>query len=501
MAATSRARKLPTKKRALSTKKSMAGSRAAHTTAFSIEHAESVSEGMNAHSMPSTTLQLCAKASSSRARKLPTKRTREGAGPKSPAACATKVTESSLGGSNNDSLIPSKQSTIIFIAGVGTAISVVSQRPAKTARKIKGLVFSDPHDNTEHVAKKRKKVKTAKSDDIALGGVESLPCSNAEQSKRNSNETNLEDLQIKEAVNDVAGVIADEIRHCHFLFGLANRPKIIIYGEMEGGFNKNTCVAPNGGSGSASQGSSYPNPCDINSIVEVVMRFAVEVYCPFLLSARQSVKNSSPPNVDRVRMSTLLAIREMLIMNGATLFTCSTLKSLSERLYLSHVFANAIVRNTAKRLHAHAAEGTFFADFIQATHNYDSKTEDFQFALTRADARSIYVHQGGKQVAPEETIVAKMGFNYARERHPLLRNDRLHVKKSGDASIVNDRPLTCAAPTACAAFHIESATRTTAEQGADDKETLESFKRFIKKKLIRGKSKKRSDDVITQHGT
>ena len=166
-----------------------------------------------------------------------------------------------------------------------------------------------------------------------------------------------------------------------------------------------------------------PNPCDVNSIEEAVRRFAVEVYCPFLLSARQSVTISSPPNVDRIRLSTLLAIREMLIMNGATLFTSPTLKSLSERLYLSHVFANAIVRNTAKRLHANAGEGsTFFADFIQATHNYDARAEDFkathnydamaedfQFALTRADARSVHVHQGGKQVGPEESIVVKIG--------------------------------------------------------------------------------------------
>ena len=247
-----------------------------------------------------------------------------------------------------------------------------------------------------------------------------------------------------------------------------------------------------------------PNPCDVNSIEEAVRRFAVEVYCPFLLSARQSVKISSLLNVDRIRLSTLLAIREMLIMNGATMFTSPTLKSLSERLYLSHVFANAIVRNTAKRLHSNAGEGsTFLADFIQATHNYDARAEDFQFALTRADARSVYVHQGGKQVGPEESIVAKIGYNYARERHPLLRyGGRLHVKESGDVAMgVSGRPLACAAPTACAAFYIESTIGRTAEQGGDDdKETLESFKRLLKNNSKTGSLKTSSDDVITtQH--
>jgi hypothetical protein len=131
-----------------------------------------------------------------------------------------------------------------------------------------------------------------------------------------------------------------------------------------------------------------PDLCGINTVIEAVRRFAMEVYCPFLLSARQSMGNDSP-NVDRICLSTLLAVQEMFIMNADKLFTFSFLKqspiSLSETLYTSHVFANAIVWNTAKRLHSNVEQGQFFADFIKASHNYDTKSEDFQFLLTRSD--------------------------------------------------------------------------------------------------------------------
>jgi len=215
-----------------------------------------------------------------------------------------------------------------------------------------------------------------------------------------------------------------------------------------------------------------------------VRRFVIEVYCPFLLSARQSMGNKSP-NVDRIRLSTLLAVREMLIMNADKLFTFATmkqsLKTSSERLYLAHVFSNAIVRNTAKRLHSNAEQGQFFADFVQAARNYDTKSEDFQFSLARLDPRSICVYQGGKQVGAEESILAKIGFNYARQRHPLLHKDTC----SRETSIENGMPLTCPVPTACAAFHIEAAKRVPDVRDDDDLKKMESFRRLLRDKRKR----------------
>ncbi len=132
-------------------------------------------------------------------------------------------------------------------------------------------------------------------------------------------------------------------------------------------------------------------------------------------------------------------------------------------------------------MHSSAEQGQFFADFEQAAHNYDTKSEDFQFSLARLDARSICVYQGGKQVGAEESILAKIGFNHARRQHPLLHKDSC----SRETSIDNGMPLTCPVPTACAAFHMEAATRVPDEREDDDLKKMESFRRMLRDKRKR----------------
>ena len=476
-----------------------------------------------------------AKASLSRARKLLTKKSGGRAGPKSLASGTTVHTESFQGGVS----VPlpstlSKQSSISAAeVGEGTSSTLESHHgPAKTDSKSGGLVSLSSQENNEPITKKRKTAKKANSGNVSKtkpihvqgGGnkYSSAPCAGGipKRAKLLSNKTDTGDLQIKLAVDDVIDGVADEIQHCAFMFELTNRPHMIISKNAEGSTeeasdapNSAHCslkVSANGAllsamKHSASACSSHvPQECGvgthstlpgpqkgsdpdlhgIHTVIEAVRRFAMEVYCPFLLSARQSMGNK-PPNVDRIRLSTLLAVREMLIMNADKLFTFAalkqSLKSLSEKLYLAHVFSNAIVRNTAKRLHPNAEQSQFFADFVQATHNYDTKSEDFQFSLPRLDARSICVYQGGKQVGAEESILAKVGFNYARQRHPLLHKERY----SREISIENGMPFTCPVPTACAAFHIEAATRVTDEREDDDTKKLEFFRRLLRDKRKR----------------
>ena len=54
---------------------------------------------------------------------------------------------------------------------------------------------------------------------------------------------------------------------------------------------------------------------DADAVAVAVRRFVLEVYFPFLRSAQKSMGNESP-NFDRVRISVLLAVREMLVMNA-----------------------------------------------------------------------------------------------------------------------------------------------------------------------------------------
>ena len=221
---------------------------------------------------------------------------------------------------------------------------------------------------------------------------------------------------------------------------------------------------------------------DVQNVVTAIRRFVLEVYYPFLLSAKQNTRNSSP-SAERIRISTLLAIREMLIMNAETLFTFSYLnqsptKSVErDGTYLSHVFANAIVRNTAKQLHVRYPGCCFLKEFVQAARKYDARSEEFQTSLARADVRAIYAHSDGTRVGQQESVLAKVSFNYARARHPLLSNN-----KSGDqlGQVNSAASRTHPAPTAFTAFQIES--DTACDETDDDARTLESLKNVLRRK-------------------
>ena len=221
---------------------------------------------------------------------------------------------------------------------------------------------------------------------------------------------------------------------------------------------------------------------DAQTVVTAINRFVLEVYYPFLLSAKQNSRNESP-STERIRISTLLAIREVLIMNAEKLFTFSHLnQSLIDSIerdgtYLSHAFANAIVRNTAKRLNARHPESHFLNDFVQATRNYDVKSEDFQTSLARADVRSMYVHPGGGKTGQQKSVLAKVSFNYARKKHPLSCNSK-HRNHAGKVGIVTS--TTQPAPTACAVFQIEPPDAA-CDETEDVTKTLESLKSLLRR--------------------
>ena len=129
-------------------------------------------------------------------------------------------------------------------------------------------------------------------------------------------------------------------------------------------------------------------------------------------------------------------------------------------MFLSQVFANAIVRSVAKRLFSMTGQSkgkSLFDKLLKSIQNYDSKSEDFRFLLVPADARTVCTDKGGRVVDLEESVIANVGFNYALERHPLLYN-RDTIKEGSDEGVIqNDRltaPLWSPVPTACAAFKL-----------------------------------------------
>lgn len=197
-----------------------------------------------------------------------------------------------------------------------------------------------------------------------------------------------------------------------------------------------------------------------------IKRFAVEVYCPLLYSSREQSMGISSYSVDRLLLSTLLALREMLVINAEKFFPFAALKDsctkeeesgeeANANSKITRDFANAVVQNAAKRLQR-MSTGVFlkgiipnqdrlFDQYLEASKSFDSKGEDFQFALGRLGATAEYRNAKGSKLGERESIMARTSFNYAREQHPLIRED---------SALVGQKEAH-AAPNACAVFVME----------------------------------------------
>lgn len=164
---------------------------------------------------------------------------------------------------------------------------------------------------------------------------------------------------------------------------------------------------------------------------------------------------------DRVLLSTLLALQEMLVINADKFFSFAGLKDSSTEKKesgeeadskLTRDFARAVVQNAAKRLQRMTSDVSLkqiipnqdcvFDQYLEASRSYDTKGEDFQLALGRLDASSTYRNAKGSKLSARESIMARTSFNYARKQHRLIRED--------DAS--GGRTEAHPAPNACAIF-------------------------------------------------
>mmetsp|Transcript_21153 Transcript_21153/g.42446 ORF Transcript_21153/g.42446 Transcript_21153/m.42446 type:complete len:618 (-) Transcript_21153:933-2786(-) len=192
-----------------------------------------------------------------------------------------------------------------------------------------------------------------------------------------------------------------------------------------------------------------------------IKRFAVEVYCPLLYSSKARSMGTSSFSSDRVLLSTLLALQEMLVINADKFFSFAGLKDSSTEKKesgeeadskLTRDFARAVVQNAAKRLQRMTSDVSLkqiipnqdclFDQYLEASRSYDTKGEDFQLALGRLDASSTYRNAKGSKLSARESIMARTSFNYARKQHRLIRED--------DAS--GGRTEAHPAPNACAIF-------------------------------------------------
>jgi hypothetical protein len=195
---------------------------------------------------------------------------------------------------------------------------------------------------------------------------------------------------------------------------------------------------------------SLQSPTD--HIESSVKKFAIEVYYPLLSSSKERERStSSSYSASRVLLSTLLALQEMLIINADRFFPLAGLKDSSAEKEsdekanskLARDFARAVIQNAAKRLQRMTSDvipnqDCLFDQYLETSRRYESKGEDFQLALERLDASATYRNAKGSTLGERESIMARTSFNFAREQHPLIRED--------------DQPSAHPFPNACAVF-------------------------------------------------
>jgi hypothetical protein len=173
-----------------------------------------------------------------------------------------------------------------------------------------------------------------------------------------------------------------------------------------------------------------------------IKRFAMDIYYPMLYTSFKEQGTETSYSALRVLISTLIAIREMLIINSEKFFPFETPKDSSTHKesgeeatskLISRDIACAVVQNSAKALQRKSPdiflklkvsnEDSLFDQYLEASKSYDSKGDEFQFALGRVDARAVYQTAKGSQLGERESIMARTGFNYAREHHPLIQHN------------------------------------------------------------------------------
>lgn len=217
---------------------------------------------------------------------------------------------------------------------------------------------------------------------------------------------------IEELVKTVSMVISAEIKNNDFWF---------MNSCYSHDFDRNHGIGLPSTEAPADSTDHGVSPKFKSDIVMAIELFASDLFCPYLILSKSRVGFTNCPRSDRVIISTLLAIEEMLIMNIIKQCPLSPPKKI-------HDSVKAILIASADRLAV--VSSNFSADtFARASEGYWSQRLDFKFALMEADALSQGVLSDGTKCSDGEIAINKSSFNYAGQKHHLTGNSNAHSRK------------------------------------------------------------------------
>jgi len=184
-------------------------------------------------------------------------------------------------------------------------------------------------------------------------------------------------------------------------------------------------------------------------IAAAIENFATEIIIPSLNSAGVGERNSKDKRYDykatddRVFLSTMLSLRELLILNADSIFfdrspedkhvRSSLDPSLSpvekrrklrhekqEIALLSQIISTTVIISTFERLDSTLSK-SLVEQFSAAVTKYDNADTEFSSCLERADGQALGVHPDGRMLNGGENIAWRVSFNHSRDNHPLIK--------------------------------------------------------------------------------
>jgi len=139
---------------------------------------------------------------------------------------------------------------------------------------------------------------------------------------------------------------------------------------------------------------------------------------------------------DRVFVSALLNLRELLILNADEIFSLPSFRyandgierhngmAIEENTFRSYLLSTSLILTGLERLGDKAAEENLLKLFRDAVKKYDSSHEEFASCLKRLDSCSLGVTPSGRVLSREENIAWRVSYNLCRESHPLIKKQK-----------------------------------------------------------------------------
>jgi len=218
-----------------------------------------------------------------------------------------------------------------------------------------------------------------------------------------------------------------------------------------------------------------PNEHEITKIIDrkdlitfacVVEEFAKEMILPsFMVAGVNECKES----LDRIFIGTLIALREVLMLNSDSIFFISRSESSNStqraknqrKKFQSYVLATGLVAAAIGRLDNDA--DAMIESFKKAIEEYDRSHESFSKHLHKLDSRTAGIRPDGKYLSKEENTAWRIAYNNAREDHPLVKYGNLNENHS---FLTSPRPrLSIPKPTACSVFMVQQNSTNPSQNG------------------------------------